>query len=187
MVRGPSADQGQFIGDVLEREENTNGIAAKKHLQLMLLATDHLGDSLASLEFLKRLPQVDVHRIALIGHSFGGQLTLLEAVRDNTVRVAVTFGAAAASWNGSEEVRSSLLEAADKISVPVLLIHAANDYSLAPGEAMASEFSRLSKPYSLKIYPLVGKSSSEGHNFLYSNTSLWEPDVFQFLKENLRP
>jgi hypothetical protein len=45
----------------------------------------------------------------------------------------------------------------------------------------------LSKPYALKIYPPVGKSSAEGHNFLYSNVSLWETDVFQFIGENMRP
>ena len=89
---GPSAGQGDFIGDLLEREENANGVAAKKHLQVILLSTDHLDDSLASLAFLRGLPQVDIHRIALIGHSFGGQLTILEAARDHSVRAAVTFG-----------------------------------------------------------------------------------------------
>jgi dienelactone hydrolase len=183
---GPSADQGDFIGDLLEREESTKGIAAKKHLQLILLSTDHMDDSLASLAFLKGHPQVDVHRIAVIGHSFGGQLTLLEAARDHIVRAAVTFSAAAASWDGSEEVRASLLEAIDRIGAPVLLIHTANDYSIAPGRALASEFGRLSKPCTLKIYPPIGKSPSEGHNFLYANVPLWERDVFQFLKDNLQ-
>jgi len=182
---GLSADQGDFIGDLLEREKSSKGIEAKNDLQLTLLRTDHLDDSLASLAFLKKLPNVDARRIAVIGHSFGGQITLLEAVRDHTVRAAVTFGAAAASWTGSEQVRNSLLEAADTITVPVLLIHTANDYSMAPGQAMASELARLSKPYSLKIYPPIGKFSSEGHNFLYSNVSLWETDVFQFLGENM--
>ena len=183
---GPSADQGNFIGDLLESEENTRGSAAKRHLQLILLNTDHMDDSLASLAFLKGHPQVDVHRIAIIGHSFGGQLTLMEAARDHTVRAVVTFGAAAASWEGSEEVRTSLLEAADRIGAPVLLIHSANDYSVAPGRALASEFVRLSKPCALKIYPPIGKSSSDGHNFLYTNVQLWDSDVFQFLKANLR-
>ncbi|HUJ52437.1 MAG TPA: dienelactone hydrolase family protein [Steroidobacteraceae bacterium] len=183
---GPSANQGDFIGDLLEREESTAGIEAKKHLQLILLRTDQLEDGLASLAFLKRVPKVDHRRIALIGHSFGGQLTLLEAARDHTVRVAVTFGAAAASWSGSEETRTSLLGAADRITVPLLLIHTANDYSVAPGQAIAAELARLSKPYALKIYPPVGKSSSEGHNFLYSNVSLWETDLFQFIGEKMR-
>ena len=184
---GLSAGQGDFIGDRLALEENTSGAAAKTHLQLMLLSTDHLSDSQASLAFLKALPQVDAKRIALIGHSFGGQLTLLEIARDHTVRAAVTFGAAAASWSGSEELRAGLLEAVDAISAPVLLIQTANDYSVAPGQALAGEFARLSKPCALRIYPSVGKSADDGHNFLYLKPSLWEQDVFQFLRENLRP
>ena len=47
---------------------------------------------------LKKLPRVDANGIAIAGHSFGGQLTLLAAERDSSVRAAVTFGAAAASW-----------------------------------------------------------------------------------------
>jgi carboxymethylenebutenolidase len=184
---GPSAHQGDFIGDLLEHEKNTKGIDAKNQLQVTLLRKDHLDDGLASLAFLKRLPNVDDHRIAVIGHSFGGQLTLLEAEHDHSVRAAVTFGAAAASWSGSEELRTTLLRAADGITVPVLLIHAANDYSVAPGYALAREFSRVSKPYELKIYPPIGQSSSEGHNFLYSNVALWETDVFRFIGANTQP
>jgi dienelactone hydrolase len=183
---GPSADQGNFIGDLLESEERNKGSAARNHLQVILLNTDHMDDTLASLAFLKGHPQVDVHRVAIIGHSFGGQLTLLEAARDHTVRAVVTFGAAAASWNGSEELRTTLLEAVHRIGAPVLLIHTANDYSTAPGRALASEFARSSKPYALKIYPPVGTSPSEGHNFLYTDALLWERDVFQFLGDNLR-
>src|SRR4029078_5218483 len=75
-------------------------------------------------------------RIAIAGHSFGGQLTLLAAERDNTVRAAVTFGAAAGSWEDWPELRKRLLGAVRKTSAPLMLIHASNDYSTAPGNAM---------------------------------------------------
>lgn len=183
---GPSADQGRFVGHLLQQEENTHGVDARMHLQTTLLTTDHLDDGLAGLAFLKRLPQVDIHRIAVVGHSFGGQLTLLEAAQDPSIRAAVTFGAAAGSWDRSVETRSQMLAAVDKMTVPVLLLHAENDYSIAPGKAMASEFARISKPCVLKIYPPVGQSPSDGHNFLYTNVPLWENDVFQFLDEHTR-
>ena len=153
---GLSADQGQFVGDLLQQEENAHGIDARMHLQVTLLTTDHLNDGLASLSFLRNLRQVDVHRIALVGHSFGSQLTLLEAERDSSVRAAVTFGAAAGSWDRSEEVRSRMLAVVDRITVPVLFLHAANDYSVTPGKALAGEMTRLSKPCVLKIYPSIG-------------------------------
>src|SRR5881398_1295365 len=47
------------------------------------------------------------------GHSFGGQLTLLAAERDHTIRAAVTFAAAACSWEHSPELRERLRAAAD--------------------------------------------------------------------------
>ena len=180
---GLSADQGQFIGDLLQREESARGEEARKHLQFVLMTTDHLDDVMAGLAFLKSLPEVDAHRIVVAGHSFGGQLTLLATERDNTVRSAVTFGAAAGSWDGSAEVRARLLTAVHKIAVPVMLLHAANDYSLAPGQTLAAE---LAKPHVLKIYPAVGQTANDGHNFVYTDVALWEDDVFRFLDQNVR-
>jgi hypothetical protein len=46
-----------------------------------------------------------------------------------------------------------------------MLIHASNDYSTAPGNAMAAERKRINKPQVLKIYSAVGKTPEEGHNF----------------------
>lgn len=183
---GPSQDQGVFIGDLLQREEDQRGSAARQHLQLVLLTTDHLGDAMAGLRYLKAMPQVDGRRIAVIGHSFGGGLALLQGERDPTIRAIVTFGAAAASWQGSEELRKRLLRATDSSDAPVLFIHTANDYSLAPGQALAAERRRLSKPYQLQIYPAVGNSASDGHNFIYTDVPLWEGDVFAFLAAQLR-
>ena len=182
---GLSADQGPFIGDLLQREEAAKGDEAGRHLQFVLMTTDHLDDASAALAFLKTLPEVDAHRVAVAGHSFGGQLTLLEAERDPTLRAAVTFGAAAGSWDGSAELRARLLDAVGKITVPVLLIHPANDYSVNPGKSMAAECARLSKPCLVKMYPPIGHTPSDGHNFLYTNISQWETDVFKFLDDNV--
>jgi carboxymethylenebutenolidase len=183
---GPSADQGRFVGELLEQEERAHGADARMRLQATLLTTEHLDDGLAGLSFLKGLRQVDAHRIAVAGHSFGGQLTLLEAEHDPSVRAAVTFGAAAGSWDRSAEMRARLLAALGKVTAPVLLLHAANDYSVAPGNAMADECARLAKPCVLKIYPPVGHTAGDGHNFLYMSTALWENDVFAFLDGHTR-
>src|SRR5438270_520897 len=166
--QGPSADQGEFMQDLVRHEKTTKGEEARKRLLFRLLTTDHLDDVTAGLSFLKSLHGVDAHRIAIAGHSFGGQLTLLAAERDKTIRAAVTFSAAAASWEGSIELRECLLAALRKTSTPIMLIHTANDYSTVPGKAMAGELGRLGKPHVLKIYPPVGKTSDDGHNFVYT-------------------
>jgi carboxymethylenebutenolidase len=182
---GPSADQGQFIGDLLQREEAAKDADARRHLQVVLMTTDHLQDALAALSFLKNLPYVDTRRVAVAGHSFGGQLTLLEASREPTVRAAVTFGTAAASWDDSPELRARLIETVRALTMPVMLIQPANDYSLSPSSAMDEELSRLSKPHVRKIYPAFGDTQHHGHNFLYFDTDRWEQDVFAFLEPNV--
>ena len=94
--------------DILRQEEAAKGKEARQHLQFMLATTDHLDDVMAALSFLKTAPAIDAKRIAIAGHSFGGQLTLLAAERDNTVCAAVTFAAAAGSWERSPELRERL-------------------------------------------------------------------------------
>ncbi len=171
--------------EVLQREKAAKGDEARKRLQFVLLTTDHLDDVMAGLAFLKTQPGVDAHRIAVVGHSFGGQLSLLAAERDSSLRAAVTFGAAAASWEGSPEIRDLLLTAVRKSTAPILLIHAANDYSTAPGKALDGELTRLGKKHVLKIYPPFGKTPDDGHMFVYTGIAEWEPDVFRFLDQSV--
>jgi carboxymethylenebutenolidase len=184
--QGLSADQGPFIQDILQREETAKGKESRQHLQFVFATTDHLDDVLAGLTFLKNTPGIDPKRVAIVGHSFGGQLTLLAAERDNTIRAAVTVSAAAGSWQRSPELRERLLSAVDKSTAPIMLIQAANDYSTAPSYALDHELERLHKPHLLKIYPPVGRTSEDGHNFLYLAMPQWEDDVFTFLDEHVK-
>lgn len=184
--QGLSADEGTFMQDLLKREEATKGKEDRQHLQLILATRDHLDDVMAALSFLKAAPAIDRKRIAIAGHSFGGQLTLLAIERDNTVRAAVTFAAAANSWERSAELRDRLLAAADKATAPIMLIQAVNDYSTAPSYALADELERLQKPHLLKIYSPVGRTSEDAHNFLYLAIPQWEDDVFRFLNEHVK-
>ena len=143
---GLSAGHGESLKDALERETKARGEEARSRLQVRLLNTDHLDDVTAGLSFLRSLAGVDANRIALVGHSFGGQLTLLAAERDKAVRAAITFGAAADSWGRSSELRDRLLAAVRNVSVPTFLTYAANDYSIVPGQLMAAELPPGSAP-----------------------------------------
>jgi carboxymethylenebutenolidase len=183
---GPSADQAPFMQDVLRHEEEVKGREARQHLQFILLTTDQLDDVMAALAFLKTVPGIDSHRIAVAGHSFGGQLTLLAAERDSTIHAAVTFAGAAGSWEKSPELRELLFRAIRKTNAAIMLTHAENDYSTAPGHALAEELVRLHKPHLLKIYPTVGLTSDDGHNMLYEDIPAWEDDVFKFLDQHVR-
>ncbi len=102
------------------------------------------------------------------------------------VRAVVDFSGAADSWSGSPPLRARLLAAVARMRAPVLFLHTANDYSTAPGQALADEMRRLGKPHRLRIYPAVGRTPREGHNFVFSSVPLWEADVFAFLDEILK-
>jgi carboxymethylenebutenolidase len=181
-----SAEQGEFIQDALKKEEAASGVGARQKLQFALLTGPHMDDTVAALSFLKAVPGIDSHRIAVVGHSFGGQLALMDAGRENGLRAVVTFGAAANSWTKSPDVRRILLEAVNNAKAPIMLIHSANDYDTKPGRDLAAELERLQKPHILKIYPAVGKTADDGHNLVYNSVAVWETDVFKFLDEYVR-
>src|SRR5215475_2640317 len=184
--QGLSADQGPVMQHLLQQEEATKGKEARQHLQFILATTDHLDDVLAALAFLKATPAADAKRIAIVGHSFGGQLTLLAAESDKTVRAAVTFAAAAGSWERSPELRERLRGAVHNSNAAIMLTHAENDFGTTAGSALAAELKQLNKPYVLKIYPPVGLTNEDGHNNLYENIPAWESDVFEFLDRHVK-
>ena len=183
---GLSAGQGIPAGDRMDAAA-TRGPQARNQIQIQLLEMDEMDDALAGLAFLRALPDVQAERLAIAGTSFGGSLTLLVAERDSTLRAAVAFATAGYSWERSPPLRDRLLAAVARTSVPVFFIHAANDYSIAPGNALSAEMTRLGKPHQAKIYPAVGHSADEGHAFVDLGVATWEADVFGFLDAHLRP
>jgi len=183
--QGLSADQGPYTQDLV-KQAAAKGQEIRKQVHYQLVTRSQLDDALAGLAFLKTVPGVDPKRIAIVGHSFGGMLTLLSGEHDPSLRAEVTFGAGANSWRGSQELSHHTLLSVDKTSAPIMLIHATNDYDTTPGTEIAAELDRLHKPHLLKIYPAVGKTSADGHNLLYLAIPEWESDVFQFLDRNVK-
>jgi carboxymethylenebutenolidase len=183
---GLSADQGTNAIDLMNRELAAHGQEARNTLQLRLLENSEMTDVLSGLAFVRELSEVDARNVAVIGHSFGGSLTLLLAEREPDLRAVVIFSGAGYSWDRSPELRARLLTAVAHIGALVFFIHAANDYSLAPGKTLDARRQELGKPHRLRIYPPIGHTADEGHSFLYLGVSSWEPDMFAFLDEHMR-
>jgi|SRR6516162_6677340 dienelactone hydrolase len=183
--QGLSADQGPFTQDLLKQAE-AQGADARKQLHYQLITGSQLDDALAGLTFLKAAPDIDPRRIAIVGHSFGGMLTLLSGDHDGTIRAEVAFAAGANSWRASQELRDRTLAAVGKTAAPIMLVYAANDFDTTPAKDISAELDRLHKSHLVKIYPAIGKTSEDGHSLLYLGISEWEPDVFQFLDENVK-
>ncbi len=183
---GPSTDQGENAVDAMNRESEAHGQNARNTLQMELLEGREMNDALAALAFVRRLPDVDARRVAIIGHSFGGSLSVLMTEREPRLRAAVVFSAAGYSWDRSPELRVRLLSAARRTMVPLFFIHAENDYSTNSGKSLDAELARLGKPHRLKIYPPVGRTADEGHDFPLNSVAAWETDVFAFLERYMR-
>lgn len=177
---GLSRDQGPADGDLMADAFAARGQRGRNDIQLRLLEGEELNEATAGLAFLRTLREVDTHRIAVAGHSFGGSLTLFLAASDTTLRAVVIFSGAAHSWSLSPELRRRLRDAVHH-TPPVLFIHTANDYSTESGQALAAEMQRIGRPHRLKIYPAFGRNPHEGHNFLFHDVGMWEADVFAFL------
>ena len=183
---GLSTDQGANAVDLMNSESATHGQEARNALQLQLLESREMDDTLCGLKFLRALQSVDPKDVAAVGHSFGGSLTLLLAEREPSLRAVVVFSGAGYSFDRSPELRRRLLAAVDHIAAPIFFIHAENDYSLSSGRVLDARREQIGKPHRLKIYPAIGHTVDEGHDFVHLGVSIWEPDVFAFLDENMR-
>jgi dienelactone hydrolase len=182
---GLSAGQGENSYDVMRRALVSGGRDARNAVQLRLLEHDDLDDARAALALLRPRPDVDPRRIAVVGHSFGGSLTVLLAERDDSLRAAVVFGGAAGSWEGSPPLQARLRRAVAGTTVPILFVHAENDYSVQPGRALVAEMERNGRAALLKIYPPVGRTTADGHELIFLGRTTWAPDVFAFLRARL--
>jgi len=181
---GLSADQGTNAVDLMNAEFDAHGQDARNSMQLRLLENEEMNDAISALAVLRSMPQVDSHRVAVVGHSFGGSLTLLLAERQPDLRALVIFSGAGYSWDRSAPLRARMTAAVPHIAAPVFFIHAENDFALSAGKAMDAQFAQLHRPHRLQIYPPIGQTVEDGHAFLYLGVSTWEPDVFAFLDEH---
>ncbi len=179
--QGLSAKEGWETSALVERERDAKGDDAANRLQLRLLEKDQLDQQLSALELLRSMKSVDSRRVALVGHSFGGMLAMMNGERDHSIRAIVNFGGGARSWPRSSYLRERVTQAAKQITSPVFFIQAANDYSIAPSDILDAELAKRGIPHQIKIFPPFGKNASEGHNIVYLAVSSWEQEVFEFL------
>jgi len=183
---GPSTDQGESAIDAMSRAFASHGQSARNARQMELLEGRELVDALAALAYVRRQKDVDARRVAIVGHSFVGSLSVLLAEREPALRAAVLFSTAGYSWDQSPQLRARLLEAVRRITVPLFFLHAENDYSTNSGKLLDAELGKLGERHQLKIYPPVGRTPDEGHDFPLNSVATWEPDVFAFLDRYVR-
>jgi carboxymethylenebutenolidase len=178
--QGLSQAAGPYIGDEIEKANDSGGLEAAAAVQLRLLETDHLDDQLAALTWLQGASFVQKNRIAVAGNSFGGIQAVLGAERGGYC-AAVDASGAAESWAESPRLRERMTAAARNATVPIFFFQAENDADLAPTRALYAALQKAGKPAEMKIYPAFGSSVRDGHAFAYRGVSVWGDDVLRFL------
>jgi dienelactone hydrolase len=185
--RGIGLSKGQGINatDLMDKAFQEKGQDERNKVQLQELETTQLEDVSAGLAFIQARKDIDKNRIAVAGVSIGASLALLLAENHLNLKAVILLAPIGYSWDRSPQLRLRLMTAAKNISAPVMIVQAANDYSLNPTHMLDSVMNENNKAHLIKIYSSFGNSQTEGHHFIFLSTQTWEADVFTFLSKNL--
>jgi dienelactone hydrolase len=148
-------------------------------------------DVLAGISYLQTLPFADTKRMAVMGWSFGGIVTMFTASRSSSFRVAVNQAGGALTWNGNPSLRAALIAAAQKSTTPTLFMVAANDRTTSSITTLADIYKARAVPHRAVIYPpftpAEGGPRVAGHAiFSAQGAAVWEADVVEFLGRHLQ-
>jgi dienelactone hydrolase len=174
---------GDYIEDVINR------YAAEGHrpdqVEDFIVRQHELynADVVAAIQWLKKQSFVDTDRIVVSGCSYGGIQTLLTAEKGLGLRAAISFAPGAMSWS-NRKLQQREIQAVRNAKVPVLLLQAANDYSLGPSNVLGPIIKSKGAPNNAIIYPAFGTSRQEGHAGFASwqeGTAIWGDAVLTFM------
>lgn len=163
---------------------------------------EEASDVLACLAYLKeassasngsRQPAdtIDFNRVAIMGWSHGGVVSILAAAEKHDFSALINQAGGALTWNRSPTLQAALPAAARRINVPALCMDAENDATTnavkAVGEAIKSsgQFERTT------IYPPFVPTSNPNHIapghliFSMQGISIWQDDMLTFLRNRL--
>jgi len=143
-------------------------------------------DQVKGVEFLRSLPFVDPKRIGIFGWSYGGYMTLMCLMQAPDAFAAGVAGAPVSDWalydthyterylstpqaNAAGYAASNVLNHADKLQRPLLLVHGMADDNVlfAHSTALMKRLQDLQVPFDLMTYP-GGK-----HGLIRQNVTGW--------------
>jgi dipeptidyl aminopeptidase/acylaminoacyl peptidase len=178
--QGLSSEAGPYIMDEIGAARARGGLAEAARTLTRLLATDHLDDQMAALDWLQTQAFVRKDAIAAMGNSFGGIETVVGAARGGFC-AAVDAAGGAESWDDAPDLRNLMIRSAETAAPPMLFFQAENDVSIAPSKELFAARQAAGRPAELRIYPAFGRSAGEGHSFPYRGVKIWREGVLDFL------
>jgi carboxymethylenebutenolidase len=170
---------------------------------MMKRFSEEAGDVLAGLDYLKRGEVVanaiggkpsngliDFKRVALMGWSHGGVVSLLAASERHEFVALVDQAGGALTWNSSPVLRNRLPDAAAKIKVPALCMDAENDATTNAVKSVGEAIKNSGEWERTIIYPPFTPTSNPsniapGHLIFGQGIPIWQNDLVAFLKPRL--
>ena len=165
----------------------------------MDMGRHELEDQLAGVDYLKKLPYVDVSRIGIWGWSYGGYMTLYSLTHTTGVFKCGVAGAPVTDWKFYDSIyterymrtpgenpdgykRASPLEAATGLNAKLLLIHGTSDDNVHMQNTInfLDALIGAGKPYELHLQP------AQQHGFRAEAAQTYvNQRIVGFFKENL--
>ncbi|MEO8481990.1 MAG: dienelactone hydrolase family protein [Acidobacteriota bacterium] len=143
-------------------------------------------DVLAALDYAKGLPDIDIHRIGIMGWSFGGIISVFAASRSDGFYAIVDQAGGSLTWNRSRELQTAMQDAARKIRIPLLCLGAENDATTESVKSVCDNAARNGADAAVTIYPPFTPTQNlnnvaPGH-LLFSGqgVAVWGQDVVRF-------
>ena len=161
----------------------------------MLAGLDYLkkGGASASSDLVRPTAQpnvIDFGRVALVGWSHGGVVSILAASEKHEFVALVDQAAGALTWNRSHTLQTELPAAARKIKIPALCLDAENDATTNAVKTVGEAIRSSGEWEKTIIYPAFTPTSNPsniapGHLIFAQGVSIWQDDLLQFLKPHL--
>ena len=175
---------GVYAVDVLREIEPLD--ARVKNISVGPLLEAAVPDVRAALEFVKTLPNVDPHEVAVAGHSFGGMTALMAAADVEGFKAALPISAGCLSWWMNPDLQVYLTQVAKRVRIPTF---AFQDDRECSGKDPTQTLCPLLPKCNVKkaIYHMPEMDCHDAHGeFLNKDKyqALWRQDARDFLKAN---
>jgi dienelactone hydrolase len=182
--RGYGKSEGRTFTEQVGRDRG------KAFLARLQAETD---DALAAIDDVLKThaDRIDSRRIAMVGWSFGGIVSVLGGARTPRFAAIVAQAPGALNWEQSPVLRTALLDAAGRIRAPLQCLVATNDATIESAKQVCARAAAGGTSATFKLYPAFTPPSPSdipaGH-LLFTSDGLqfWKEDVLAFLAASFR-
>ena len=133
---------------------------------------------------------IDFRRVAIMGWSHGGVVSLLTASERHEFVALVDQAGGALTWNSSTTLQRELPAAARKIKIPGLCMDAENDATTDAAKVVGEAIKNSGEWEKTIIYPPFTPTTNPshiapGHLIFGQGVSIWQNDLLEFLNPRL--